>query len=43
MDRPQAAGKEKSAVYRQYFGNRRAFRRILDLYRQYGLIDQARK
>lgn len=39
MDRLRAEGKEKSATYRQYFGNRMVYRRILDWYRQYGLLE----
>ena len=39
MEALKAAGKEKSATYRQYFGNRVLYRTILDLYRKYGLID----
>ena len=32
------AGKEKTATYRQYFGNRLFYKKMLDLYRKYGLI-----
>ncbi len=39
MDRLKAAGKEKTATYRQYFGNRLVYKTILDTYRRYGLID----
>ncbi|HIV67376.1 MAG TPA: hypothetical protein IAA32_00745 [Candidatus Butyricicoccus stercorigallinarum] len=39
MEALKAAGKEKSATYRQYFGNRVLYRTILELYRKYGLID----
>lgn len=35
----KAAGKEKSATYRQYFGNRMIYSQMLALYRQYGLIE----
>lgn len=35
----KAAGREKSAGYRQYFNNRMIYRMILDRYRQYGLLD----
>ena len=34
----KAAGKEKTATYRQYFGNRLFYKKMLDLYRKYGLI-----
>ncbi len=36
----KAAGREKSATYRQYFSNRMVYRMILDRYRQYGLLDR---
>ena len=39
MERLKAAGKEKSATYRQYFGNRMLYKMILEQYRQYGLLD----
>lgn len=35
----KAAGREKSATYRQYFSNRMLYKMILDRYRQYGLLD----
>ena len=34
----KAAGKEKTATYKQYFGNRLFYKKMLDLYRKYGLI-----
>ena len=34
----KAAGKEKTATYKQYFGNRLFYNKMLDLYRKYGLI-----
>ena len=34
----KAAGKEKTATYRQYFGNRLFYNKMLDLYKKYGLI-----
>lgn len=40
MDELKAAGKEKSATYRQFMGNRLVYNRILELYKQYGLIDR---
>lgn len=39
MDMLKAAGKEKSATYRQYFGNRMLYKMILDKYKEYGLLD----
>ena len=36
MDELKAQGKEKTAAYRQYMGNRLMYSRILDLYKQYG-------
>ena len=35
----KAAGREKSATYRQYFSNRMLYKMILDRYRKYGLLD----
>lgn len=34
----KAAGKEKSATYRQYFGNRMLYKMMLDIYKEYGLL-----
>lgn len=39
MEKLKAQGKEKSATYRQYFGNRMLFKMILEKYREYGLIN----
>ena len=39
MEKLKAAGKEKTATYRQYFGNRLLYQMILEKYRQYGLLD----
>ena len=39
----KAAGREKSATYRQYFSNRMLYKMILDRYRQYGLLDGDKK
>ena len=39
MDELKAKGKEKTATYRQYMGNRLMYSRILDLYKQYGILD----
>ncbi len=33
-------GKEKTATYRQYLGNRIMYRFFLDKYQQYGLIEE---
>ncbi|MBR2701606.1 MAG: hypothetical protein IKD99_08345 [Erysipelotrichaceae bacterium] len=39
MDILKAEGKEKTATYRQYAGNRMIYKTMLDKYREYGLID----
>ncbi len=39
MDRLKAAGKEKTATYRQYFSNRLMYLMMMDRYKQYGLLD----
>lgn len=39
MEKLKSQGKEKSATYRQYFGNRMLYKMILEKYREYGLID----
>ena len=39
MEKLKAEGKEKSATYRQYFGNRMFYKMILDKYREYGLLE----
>lgn len=39
MNRLRAEGKEKTATYRQYFGNRLLYRMMLEKYRQYGLLE----
>ena len=39
----KAAGKEKTAAYRQYFGNRMLYKMMLDKYREYGLLDGYRE
>ena len=38
MRRLKAEGKEKSATYRQYFGNRLLYKMMLDKYKEYGLL-----
>jgi hypothetical protein len=39
IDRLKAEGREKTASYRQYFGNRLFYRKIMDKYRECGLLD----
>ena len=39
MEKLKAQGKEKSATYRQFFGNRMLYKMLLDKYQQYGLMD----
>lgn len=39
MEKLKAVGKEKSATYRQYFGNRMLYKMMLDKYREYGLLE----
>ena len=39
MEKLKSEGKEKSATYRQYFGNRMFYKMILEKYKEYGLID----
>lgn len=39
MEKLKAAGKEKSATYRQYFRNRMLYEWILEKYKEYGLIE----
>ena len=39
MENLRAAGKENTATYRQYLGNRMVYKLLLDKYREYGLID----
>ena len=40
MERLKAEGKEKTATYRQYFGNRLFYRMMLDRCRKYGLLKE---
>lgn len=37
MDALKAQGKEKSATYRQYMGNKLLYRQLLSMYELYGL------
>ena len=39
LEKLKAEGKEKSATYRQYFGNRMLYKMIFEKYKEYGLID----
>ena len=39
MKELKAASKEKTAAYRQYFGNWMLYKMLLDKYREYGLLD----
>ncbi len=39
MEKLKSEGKEKTATYRQYFGNRLLYKSMLDKYREYKLID----
>ena len=39
MEKLKAAGKEKSATYRQYLGNRLVYSQIFGWYQHYGLLD----
>ena len=40
MDALRAQGKEKTATYKQYVGNRLIFKAMLEKYRDYGLLDR---
>lgn len=43
MERLKAEGREKSATYRQFFGNRLGnrlfYKQLLNTYKKYGLMD----
>lgn len=39
MEKLKSQGKEKTATYRQYFGNRMVYKMLLEKYKEYGLID----
>ena len=39
MERLKIAGKEKTATYKQYLGNRMFYNMMLEKYKQYGLLD----
>ena len=39
MDELKAQGREKSATYRQYMGNRLVYGQIIALYKKFGLME----
>ena len=39
MAQLKASGKEKSATFRQYFGNHLIYSQIFSYYKKYGLLD----
>ncbi len=39
MDELKMQGREKSATYRQYMGNRLLYTRMIALYKEYGLLE----
>ncbi len=39
MEKLKSEGKEKTATYRQYIGNRMLYNMILEKYKEYGLIE----
>ena len=39
MEELRAKGREKSATYRQYMGNRLFYNRLISLYEKYGLLN----
>lgn len=39
MERLKAEGREKSATYRQFFGNQLFYKQLLNTYKKYGLMD----
>ena len=39
MEKLKKEGKEKSATYRQYMGNRLFYNRVIELYKEYGLLE----
>lgn len=40
LDRLKAEGREKSATFRQYLGNKMTCQYMLSIYRDYGLLEQ---
>ena len=39
MDALKKQGKEKTATYRQYMGNRLLYNQIIAMYKEYGLLE----
>lgn len=39
LNQLKAAGKEKTATYHQYLGNRMFYKMMLEKYKEYGLIE----
>ena len=39
MEKLKAEGKEKTATYRQFFGNRMLYKMMLSRYKEYGLLE----
>lgn len=39
LDELKMQGREKSATYRQYMGNRLFYSRVITLYKEYGLLE----
>ena len=39
MNNLKTEGKEKSATYRQYMGNRLFYNRVIELYKEHGLLE----
>lgn len=39
MEKLKMQGREKTATYRQYMGNRLFYNRLIALYKDYGLLD----
>ena len=39
MEKLKKEGKEKSATYRQYMGDRLFYNRLIELYKEYGLLE----
>lgn len=43
LEELKAAGKEKTATYRQLLGNRMLYKMMLEKYREYGLLNHSEK
>ena len=39
LDKLKMQGREQSATYRQYMGNRLFYNRVIALYKEYGLLE----